>query len=237
MRNALPNAALPRLHGHAADRWRGEDARRSSATTSRSTTSARRRDGATVPLFYENRIPELQLDNPNFNEDLHADHRGRRTRRGSGDEAGARVLGQQYHLITRDDRLRTVAKDIVDHFLGRGFPGKAMVVSIDKATAVRMYDKVQAALGRSVSRRQRGASELRTARADERDLLAPEIALHGEHRHGGGRLAVAERGGRDGGAGSRHQPAPQADGRGGPGEEVQGPARSVPDRRSSAPCG
>ena len=29
------------------------------------------------------------------------------------------------------------------HFMGRGFRGKAMVVSIDKATAVRMYDKVQ----------------------------------------------------------------------------------------------
>ena len=54
-----------------------------------------------------------------------------------------RELGRQYHLITRDDRLDTVAQDIVRHFLGRGFQGKAMVVSIDKATALRMYDKVQ----------------------------------------------------------------------------------------------
>ena len=29
------------------------------------------------------------------------------------------------------------------HFMGRGYRGKAMVVSIDKATAVRMYEKVQ----------------------------------------------------------------------------------------------
>ena len=29
------------------------------------------------------------------------------------------------------------------HFLGRGFVGKAMVVSIDKATALRMHDKVR----------------------------------------------------------------------------------------------
>ena len=48
-----------------------------------------------------------------------------------------------YHLITRDDRLETVAKDIVGHFLGRGFQGKAMVISIDKATALRMHDKVR----------------------------------------------------------------------------------------------
>jgi hypothetical protein len=36
-----------------------------------------------------------------------------------------------------------VAQDIVRHFLGRGFVGKAMVVSIDKATALRMHDKVK----------------------------------------------------------------------------------------------
>jgi hypothetical protein len=49
-----------------------------------------------------------------------------------------RELGRQYHILTRDDRLETVAKDIVRHFLGRGFQGKAMVVSIDKATALRL---------------------------------------------------------------------------------------------------
>jgi type I restriction enzyme R subunit len=36
-----------------------------------------------------------------------------------------------------------VAKDIMQHFLGRGFVGKAMVVSIDKATALRVHDKVR----------------------------------------------------------------------------------------------
>ncbi|MEI6569431.1 MAG: type I restriction enzyme endonuclease domain-containing protein, partial [Verrucomicrobiota bacterium] len=54
-----------------------------------------------------------------------------------------RELSRQYHIITRDDRLETVAKDIVSHFLGRGFQGKAMVVSIDKATALQMHDKVR----------------------------------------------------------------------------------------------
>ena len=55
-----------------------------------------------------------------------------------------RCWGGQYHLITSDDRLETVAQDIVRHFLGRGFVGKAMVVSIDKATVLRMHDKVKA---------------------------------------------------------------------------------------------
>ena len=46
-------------------------------------------------------------------------------------------------MVTREDRLDKIAEDIVLHFMGRGFPGKAMVVSIDKATTIRMYDKVQ----------------------------------------------------------------------------------------------
>ena len=54
-----------------------------------------------------------------------------------------REFARQYHLITRDDRLEKIAADLVEHFMGRGEMGKAMVVSIDKATAVKMYDKVQ----------------------------------------------------------------------------------------------
>lgn len=99
-------------------------------------------DGATVPLFYENRTPELQLVNPDLNEDIYQVIEDANL--DSDQEAKLeQVLGRQYHLITRDDRLETVAQDIVRHFLGRGFVGKAMVVSIDKATAIRMYDKVK----------------------------------------------------------------------------------------------
>ncbi|MFN9594172.1 MAG: type I restriction endonuclease subunit R, partial [Pirellulaceae bacterium] len=99
-------------------------------------------DGATVPLFYENRTPELQLVNPDLNDDIYD-----LIENASLDEQQEakleQALGRQYHLITRDDRLETVAADIVTHFLGRGFLGKAMVVSIDKATALRMHDKVK----------------------------------------------------------------------------------------------
>lgn len=99
-------------------------------------------DGATVPLFYENRTPELRLENPNLNDDIYNLVEAAEL----DEEQEARLereLGRQYQLITRDDRLETVAKDIVQHFLGRGFQGKAMVISIDKATALRMHDKVR----------------------------------------------------------------------------------------------
>jgi type I restriction enzyme R subunit len=54
-----------------------------------------------------------------------------------------REFAREYHLITRDDRLEKIGEDIVAHFMGRGYTGKAMVISIDKAAAVRMYDKVR----------------------------------------------------------------------------------------------
>lgn len=99
-------------------------------------------DGATVPLFYENRTPELQLVNPELNEDIYSVIE--EAELDPEQEAKLeRELSRQYHIITRDDRLDTVAKDIVHHYLGRGFLGKAMVVSIDKATALKMYTKVQ----------------------------------------------------------------------------------------------
>jgi type I restriction enzyme R subunit len=99
-------------------------------------------DGATVRLFYENRTPELQLVNPDLNEDIYnlieaADLDPEQ------ETKLERELSRQYHILTRDDRLETVAQDIVRHFLGRGFVGKAMVVSIDKATALKMHDKVR----------------------------------------------------------------------------------------------
>jgi type I restriction enzyme R subunit len=70
------------------------------------------------------------------------------------------VLGRQYHLITRDDRLETVAQDIVRHFLGRVFLGKAMAVCIDKATALRMHDKVKAHWAAETARVQSEVGEL-----------------------------------------------------------------------------
>ncbi len=99
-------------------------------------------DGATVPLFYENRTPELELVNPDLNDDIYRVIEDADLDDDQQDKL-EKVLGRQYHLITRDDRLDTVARDIVQHFLGRGFQGKAMVVSIDKATALRMHDKVR----------------------------------------------------------------------------------------------
>ena len=99
-------------------------------------------DGATVPLYYENRIPELQLANENFKEDL-ADLIEAAELDDEQEKKLEREFAREYHLITRDDRLEKVAEDIVAHFMGRKQSGKGMVICIDKVTAVKMYDKVQ----------------------------------------------------------------------------------------------
>ena len=146
MRTALPNAAFLGFTGTPL--IVGEERTKEVFGDYVSTYDFRqsREDGATVPLYYENRIPELELTNEDLNDELYAV-----VEEAVLDEAQEaklqRELARQYHLITREDRLDTVAKDIVEHFMGRGYPGKAMVVCIDKATAVRMHDKVTRPLG------------------------------------------------------------------------------------------
>ena len=174
MRNALPNAGFLGFTGTPL--IAGEEKTREvfGDYVSIYNYAASVADGATVPLYYENRIPALQLTNPTFSEDLtalveDADLDPEQERK------LARLLGQQYELITRGDRLDTVARDIVDHFLGRGFAGKAMVISIDKATAVRTFEKVQ-----RFWKERLAASETRLAGAgldvDQADLLRQEFA-------------------------------------------------------------
>ena len=128
-------------------------------------------DKATVPLYYENRIPELQLTNQDLDEEL-ADI----VEQADLDEDQILKLekefARQYHLITRDSRLETIAEDLVRHFTGRGYKGKAMFVAIDKATAVRMYDLVQEKWQIYL---QELTTELKTAPAARRQELTETI--------------------------------------------------------------
>lgn len=99
-------------------------------------------DGATVPLYYENRVPEVQLHNESLNDDIYREIE----KAGLNDEEESKLatdFAKEYQIIVREDRLETIAKDVVTHYTTRGYAGKALVVSIDKLTTVRMYDKVQ----------------------------------------------------------------------------------------------
>ena len=84
----------------------------------------------------------MQLDNDDLNEDLVQIFETAELDE-TQESRIERDLPIQYRVVTREERLEAIAKDIVSHFMGRGYRGKAMVISIDKATAVKMYDKVQ----------------------------------------------------------------------------------------------
>ena len=131
-------------------------------------------DNATVPLYYENRIPELQLSNEDFSEEL-ADIIENADLDPEQAEAVDREFARQYHLITRDDRLEKVAKDIVEHHMGLEGRGKAMVIAIDKVTAVRMYDKVQAAWQRKFEELEAQLAKLTVAQLGVREKLVADI--------------------------------------------------------------
>ena len=160
-------------------------------------------DNATVPLFYENRIPQLELTNIELNQEIvdaiesadlyevafvHSTFSPLSPLSSLSslsttfdrnlvlDEAQEnkleREFAREYHLITRDERLDEIAQDIVTHFLGRGYQGKAMVVSIDRFTAVTMYNKVQHYWQQQLTELQ---NQLTTASESEREQLIARI--------------------------------------------------------------
>lgn len=100
-------------------------------------------DGATVPLYYENRGDYLGLKNPKISEqiravidaeseDLDSDQRSRLEQ----------LFAREYPILTARKRLDSIAKDVVWHFCNRGYKGKAMFVALDKLTTVKMYDLI-----------------------------------------------------------------------------------------------
>lgn len=100
-------------------------------------------DHATVPLYYENRGEKLKdLQNPIINEKIAA----------ALDDADLdpdqlakveREFAQEVHLLTAEKRLRIIAQDFVRHYSDLWTSGKAMFVSYNKVTCVRMYNYVQ----------------------------------------------------------------------------------------------
>jgi type I restriction enzyme R subunit len=99
-------------------------------------------DEATVPLFYQKRVPEVLIQNADLDDEFYDILEGESITDAQKEKL-EREFAQELHIIKRDDRLDTIAKDIAFHFPRRGFLGKAMVVSVDKFTCVRMYEKVQ----------------------------------------------------------------------------------------------
>lgn len=100
-------------------------------------------DGATVPLYYENRGKKIvDLENPeitdkiiNAIEDADLDI--------SQQVKLEAEFAKEIHLLTAEPRLRSIAQDFVRHYSDLWTSGKSMFVCLNKVTCVRMYDYVQ----------------------------------------------------------------------------------------------
>ena len=99
-------------------------------------------DGATVPLFYKKRVPQVLIQNDDLNDEL-AEICEDENLDDAQQEKLENKFAQEIQVIKRPKRLDTIARDIVYHFPRRGYLGKGLVVSLDKFTAVKMYDLVQ----------------------------------------------------------------------------------------------
>ena len=101
-------------------------------------------DKATVPLYYENRGERLQdLQNPEINEEIASALEQAGNMDASQLSKLEREFAKEVHLLTAKKRLRIVAKDFVRHYSDLWTSGKAMMVSYNKVTCVRMYEYVQ----------------------------------------------------------------------------------------------
>ena len=172
MRKALPNAAFLGFTGTPLIKGQDEKTREVFGDyVSVYDFKQSIEDGATVPLYYENRIPELQLTNEHLNEELE-ELLDEAMLNEAQEEKLEREFRQEYHLITRQDRLEAIAEDLVQHFLDRGYMGKGMMICIDRYTAVRMYDLVQAEWERE---RRRVKRELQRTTGLQEDRLLERL--------------------------------------------------------------
>ena len=142
-------------------------------------------DGATVPLYYENRGEYLGLKNPAINEqiravidaeteDLDSDQRSRIEQ----------LFAREYPILTARKRLDAIAKDVVWHFCNRGYKGKGMFIAMDKLIAVKMYDLIMEhwnnyikQLEKEIAKEKYGDQELLVKKRDLQWIKETEICV------------------------------------------------------------
>lgn len=100
-------------------------------------------DGATVPLYYENRGEKIvDLHNPEITEQILDAIENAELDVDQQDKLEAE-FAKEIHLLTAEPRLKSIARDFVNHYSDLWTSGKAMFVCLNKVTCVRMYNYVQ----------------------------------------------------------------------------------------------
>lgn len=99
-------------------------------------------DGATVPLFYENRSDRLAIENPQINDELLQAVEDADLDPDQVDKVKSQ-LSHGVHIMMSEPRMRAIARDFVAHYTGIWESGKAMFVCVNKVACVMMYNYVQ----------------------------------------------------------------------------------------------
>lgn len=100
-------------------------------------------DGATVPLYYENRGEKIvDLQNPEITDQILDAIENADLDVNEQDKLEAE-FAKEIHLLTAEPRLKSIARDFVRHYCDLWTSGKAMFVCLNKVTCVRMYNFVQ----------------------------------------------------------------------------------------------
>lgn len=128
-------------------------------------------DGATVPLYYENRSDMLNITNPEINDALLDAVEA--TDLDVNQQAKLELeLAKDIHIITSEPRLDTIARDFVEHYSELWTTGKAMFVCVNKVTCVRMYNLAMKYWAEKISALE---AELKTVSQQEAQELRRKI--------------------------------------------------------------
>ena len=166
MRIALPNAAFIGFTGTPLFRQDEITKRIFGDYVSRYDFKRSEEDGVTVKLVYENRGEKLGVARADLNDRIA--EKIEKVELDPDQEALLdKLLGQDYEVITADERLDKIAADFVEHCATRWESGKSMLVCIDKITCARMHQLI-------VPRWQAKAASVRAA-ADAKHVEAQAV--------------------------------------------------------------
>ena len=187
MRLALPNAAFIGFTGTPLFKQDQITKRIFGNYVSRYDFKRSEEDGATVKLVYENRGEKLGVARTDLNVRIAAKIEESEL---DPDQAALldKLLGQDYEVITADERLDKIAADFVAHCATRWQSGKSMLVCIDKITCARMHQLIvprwqtKAVAVRESAEAKRAEAEMagdevvRTALVEEAEEFAAQAA-------------------------------------------------------------
>ncbi len=145
MSRALPNAALIGFTGTPIDRGFGRSTmQRFGPLIDSYTIPQSVEDGATVPIYYEARLPELHIEGPQTLDALFEAMFGNLP-----EEDQARIKRRYANKETvaeADRRIEMIALDIAQHFMTKINPNgfKAQVVAPSRAAALRYAERLNA---------------------------------------------------------------------------------------------